>query len=88
MQVENSYYIERNGIDIWLKQGVEPEPTDTVLEVRQVLLADEGKVLVKDGQEVGMAIWLQNGDIKENYTEIDYVEPPIEEPVEEEDEQG
>ena len=85
MQVENSYYIERDGTDIWLKQGVEPEQTDTVLEVRQILVADEGKILVKDGSEIGMAIWLQDGDVKENYTEIDYVEPPIEEPEEEED---
>lgn len=85
MEVKLSYYIRRDGNDIWLNQGVQPEPTDEVLEVRDMLVAAENKTLYRDGLEIGQVVWLQNGDTPENYIEGDM--PPEPEPPEEEEEE-
>lgn len=75
MQVVDSYYIKRDGDYIWLAQGIEPLETDEVVEVRPMLVADEGKMLIRDGVEIGSSLWLKDGDVPENYQEIDM--PPF-----------
>ena len=49
--------------------GFKPEGV-SVLEERPVLYADEGYELVKDRERVGTAVWLKDGDVAENYTEV------------------
>lgn len=79
MQVKNSYYIKRNGVYIWLNAGIPMQDGDELIEVRPMLIADEGKTLWKDGEEVGQCVWLRNGDVKENYEERDIPPEPEEE---------
>lgn len=76
MKIENTYFIERNGFNIWLAQGIEPLETDTVIETRPMMLADEGKVLKDKDGNMFNAIWIK--DNSKEYIEVD-------EPVEEEE---
>ena len=89
MKVVDSYYIKRDEDYIWLSQGIEPLETDEIVEVRPMLVADEGKTLVRDGVEIGGSLWLKDGDVAENYQEID-IPPfnPDEEPEEEDVQEG
>ena len=82
MQVKDSYYVKRGEDYIWLSQGIEPLETDEIVEVRPMLVADEGKTLFRDGVEVGASVWLKDSDVPENYTEED-ITPIV--PDEEED---
>ena len=47
-----------------LPEGVVPE------ETMNILTAEDGYVLVKDGEIVGCSVWLKDGDSMSNYTEI------------------
>lgn len=78
MQKETTYYVERDGNDAWLGRGVKPLETDTVIEERIMLYAEEGKVL-KKGDFMCSCIWLKDGDTEENWEEIDEPEEPEDE---------
>ena len=75
MQKETTYYVERDGEYAWLGRGVKPSETDTVIEERIMLYADEGK-FIKKGDYICTCVWLKDGDTEENWEEID---PPEEE---------
>lgn len=40
-----------------------------ILETMDILNAEEGYTLIRDGEDVGSSVWLHNGDVQENYTE-------------------
>ena len=82
METKDSYFIKRDGSYIWLSQGVQPQDTDEVIEIRKMLIAKEGYTLEKDGEIVGSAVWIKDGDSPDKYTEVEL--PP--EPEEEENE--
>lgn len=44
-----------------------------ILETMDILNSEEGHDLVRisDNENVGTSIWLHNGDVKENYKEIE-----------------
>lgn len=48
----------------------------TILETMDILYADNDKDLVRvsDDENVGSSIWLKNGDVKENYKEVEHKE--------------
>lgn len=48
----------------------------TILETMDILYADNNKDLVRisDDENVGSSIWLKNGDVKENYKEVEHKE--------------
>lgn len=46
----------------------------TVLETMDILNADEGYELVKDGERVGTSVWLKDGDTQDKYSEIEVEE--------------
>lgn len=48
----------------------------TILETMDILYADNNKDLVRisDDENVGLSIWLKNGDVKENYKEVEHKE--------------
>jgi len=75
-----TYYILRDDIYIWLSQFSGPLATDTIVEQRPMLFADEGKVLTRNGEMVGKGIWTADFS---GYEEVDEVE---EEVIEEEQE--
>ena len=52
--------------------GFRPEDAN-VLEERQVLYAEEGYELLRlsDRENMGNSVWLKDGDIQENYIEIE-----------------
>lgn len=48
-----------------------------VLEFLDILTAEEGYDLfrISDGENVGNSIWLHDGDIQENYKEVESIQP-------------
>lgn len=58
--------------------GVSVEVPDgaTILETMDILCADNEKDLVRisDDKNVGSSIWLKNGDVEENYKEVEHKE--------------
>ena len=60
MITKNSYYIKRNGIYIWLSVDSPVQDGDEVIEVRPMLIADEGKELWKDGINCGSSLWVKD----------------------------
>jgi len=71
MQIKDTYYIKRNGNYIWLSHNVKPEETDEVIEVKKVLIADDGKDLVKGEEVIGGMILLDNEKDAKKYSEVD-----------------
>lgn len=74
MHIENSYKYELDGI-VYVS-GFVPEGA-TILETMDILCAEDGYDLkrISDGEIVGNSIWLRNGDVMENYEEVEQVEP-------------
>lgn len=72
MFITQSYKYELNGI-IYVSANV-PEGA-TILETLDILNAEEGFELVRksDGENVGNSVWLHNGDVQENYEEVEVV---------------
>lgn len=70
MYMSKLYKYEHNGI---VGVGLLPEGA-TVLEEMDILNADEGYELVKDGERIGGSVWLHNGDTQDNYSEIEIEE--------------
>ena len=70
MHISQDYKYELNGITY--VGGNVPEGA-TIVETLDILCAEEGCVLVRTatGEEVGNSIWLRNGDVQQNYTEIE-----------------
>lgn len=48
----------------------------TILETMDILNAEEGFELVRisDGENVGTSVWLHDGDVQENYEELEVEE--------------
>ena len=63
--------------------GEVPEGAE-VLETMIILNADDGKELIKNGENVGSSVWLRDDDTQENYEEreieVEESEIEIEEP--------
>lgn len=70
MYMSKLYKYEHNGI---VGVGLLPEGA-TVLEEMDILNAEEGFELVKDGERIGSSVWLKDGDTQENYSEIEIEE--------------
>ena len=79
MYINQAYKYEKDGI-VYVGGNV-PEGA-TILETMDILNAEEGYLLkrISDGEIIGSNIWLRDGDVKENYEEIE--QPPIPEIVE------
>lgn len=74
MYITQSYKYEKDGI-VYVSGNV-PEGA-TILETLDILCAEDGYELerIADGENVGNSIWLHDGDVMENYTEIEQTEP-------------
>ena len=75
---------------IFIKDGVKGmacgyKPAGEILEERPILYAEDGYTLYKDDEEIGGAGWLKDGDVQENYHEVEL--PPEPEPEPEEPEE-
>ena len=68
MYITQCYKYEKDGI-IYVSGNV-PEGA-TVLETMDILNADEGYELVKDGERIGTSVWLKYGDSEDNYSEVE-----------------
>lgn len=69
MYITQIYKYEENGI-VYI--GANPSQDAEILETMDILNAEEGYNLVRksDNENVGVNIWLKDGDIEDNYTEI------------------
>lgn len=79
MNIKNSYYVKRGDVFLWLRVGLEPEPTDEIIEERPILFAEDGYDLIRiaDEENIGSSIWLHNGDVQENYREEEHKEEKV-----------
>ena len=70
MYITQSYKYELNGI-IYVSANV-PENA-TILEIMNILNAEDGYDLIRisDNENVGNSIWLHDGDVQENYKEVE-----------------
>lgn len=70
MYISQTYKYEYNNI-VYVGHNV-PEGA-IILETMDMLNAEEGFELVRksDNENVGNSIWLHNGDVQENYIEIE-----------------
>lgn len=70
MFITQSYKYELNGI-VYVSGNL-PEGA-TILETLDILNAEEGYELIRisDGENVGNSVWLHDGDVMENYREIE-----------------
>jgi hypothetical protein len=70
MRINQMYKYKKNGV---VFVGKELPAEAEVLETMNILNADKGKYLVRisDDENVGSSIWLKNGDVKENYKEVE-----------------
>lgn len=68
MYINNMYKYKKDGI-VYVAGNV-PEGAN-VLETMDILNADDGFDLIRisDNENVGLSIWLHDGDVKENYKE-------------------
>ena len=68
MFITKSYRYMKNGIEY--VSGTLPEDA-TLTEIMDILNADEGFELVKNGERIGTSVWLHDGDTQENYREVE-----------------
>ena len=71
MFITKSYRYMRNGIEY--VSGTLPENA-TLTEILNILNADEGYELVKNGERIGTSVWLHDGDSQENYSEVEIID--------------
>lgn len=77
MFITQVYKYKKDGI-VYVGGNV-PESA-TILETMDILNAEAGYELVRksDGENVGNSIWLKNGDVQDNYEEVE-AQPETEE---------
>ena len=80
-----TYIFEKDGVK-GMACGYKPENV-TILEERVILHAEDGYTLYKGDEEVGGAVWLRDGDVQENYHELELPPEPEPEPEPEETEE-
>ena len=66
MYITQSYKYEKD--EIVYVGGNLPEGA-TIIETMNILNAEEGYILFKDGEQVSSSVWLKNGDTQDNYEE-------------------
>lgn len=66
MHIEKSYKYELD--EIVYVSGSLPEGAN-ILEEMNILTAEEGYTLYKDGENIGSSVWLKDGDSQDNYEE-------------------
>ena len=77
MKIIEYYKYEKDGV-IGVSTEV-PEGAD-ILETMDILTAEDGYELVRisNNENVGPSIWLHDGDVQENYKEVEREERPFE----------
>ena len=75
MKIKTTYVGTLNGINgMWC--GFKPDGV-IITEERPVLYAEENMDLIRiaDEENMGSSVWLQDGDVQENYREEEHEEP-------------
>ena len=67
MFITKSYKYNKSGVTY--VSGNLPEDA-TLIEIMDILNADEGYELAKDGERIGTSVWLKSGDSQDNYTQL------------------
>ena len=75
MFITQCYKYKYNGI-VYVG-GQVPEGAE-ILETMDILNADDGYELVRksDGENIGSSVWLHDGDVQENYIEVEVQDEP------------
>lgn len=73
MYLTETYKYKKDGI---VYVGGEVPDGAEILETMEILNAEDGYDLIRisDNENVGSNIWLRNGDVKENYKEVEQKE--------------
>ena len=64
------YKYEKDGV---IRVGANVPEGATILETMDILNAEEGYALIRisDKENVGSSVWLKDGDVEENYKEVE-----------------
>lgn len=70
MFITQSYKYELNGI-VYVSSNV--SESATIIETMDILNAEDGYELIRksDGENVGSSVWLKDGDMQDDYIEIE-----------------
>ena len=70
MFITQYYKYEKDGI-VYVGGNV-PDGAE-ILEIMDILNAEEGFDLIRisDAENMGSSVWLKDGDVQENYTEVE-----------------
>ena len=73
MKIQDSYFIKfENGTSAWLAVGKPVPENATVIEVRPMIMPDDGMILRnKETGEESSGHWLRNGDSADKWEEIE-----------------
>ena len=73
MRIADSYFVQlENGTTAWLAVGKVLPDGATVIEVRPILMPDDGMILRnKETGEESTGHWLRNGDTADKWEEIE-----------------
>ena len=64
------YKCEKDGV---VRVGANVPEGATILETMDILNAEEGYALIRisDNENVGSSVWLKDGDVEEDYKEVE-----------------
>ncbi len=64
------YKYEKDGV---VRVGANVPEGATILETMDILNAEEGYALIRisDKENLGSSVWLKDGDVEENYKEVE-----------------
>lgn len=68
MEIRITYVFKKDGVT-GFACGYKPKNAE-IVEEREILYATDGFELYKDGEKIGGAVWLKDGDKKESYEEL------------------
>ena len=68
MEIRKTYVFKKDGVT-GFACGYKPKDGE-IIEEREILYAIDGFELYKDGEKIGGAVWLKDGDKKESYEEL------------------
>lgn len=71
MKIQDSYFVKfANGTSAWLAVGKEVPSGATVIEVRPMIMPDDGMILRhKETGEISSGHWLRGDDTADNWAE-------------------
>ena len=77
MKIEKTYKYRLNNI-VYVGASI-PDDSE-LIEIMDILTAENGSVILRksDNKKLGSSIWLKDGDLMENYEEVEIIKSEVE----------